>query len=771
MNCKNRLPYSHNNSQFSQIGGHPQNQNNNFHQNQPPPPKRANKRRFRHDVPGPAGAWFRLRKQNNKRKSNNERTTEERVIKSDEPDEITSSTNAKSNSQQASKNKTSVQLFKDYSSTLHDCNAWNLMCLSHERIVPSFDRLSLTYDVDNDKDNAASLYKALLRSIVPQNQSLIHEIHTGQWDVHHISPSIHTNDLRIPLLFGYVSTISCHAHSDWTAVLVDESYSCGGGKGVMCWLEEKLVKRHPAWIRPGVVWMLEGAKLALFASKEECDELPDDEGGTNDISPSTDAARGGYAIDRMILVGDASLVYAWTPEEASEHFSDSDFIELLERRSVVDLSGENPVKNSGQDAALATKSKVWQKSMKASRNPVSAFNDESVQIIDSEERQISPVISRIDASNLENARQPTEPQKNSTKNAVGSSNVESTLNNQQTNGYVRRKISPEVSKTDDKVNCAESSSDAANATKPGQAFSATTTNSSKSCTVARSEQKASCQQLVLECNTDSVTGRNVSIYTVQNNRQHGKSTPPTSCTPTVQPMISDVSCKDSSGSKKSNKPCREDAGSITPKTSTTHRPLTSTRSQCPLTGDSLIVDDDQLFNTSNKPNAEYRENSGTCEQVAMIVENMRMNPGPPTLPPFETATNTTLSTSKDLSKINGIECTPKRSVNNEILASMPIQCPPTGDSFDDSLDIDDDELFNTGNNVQRSVTCQPPAALNIPVNTSESLADAGRPDIQSVDLAPAPTTTKTPVLPSGPFFFCNLDDDDDLDSLVEEDDL
>jgi hypothetical protein len=155
----------------------------------------------------------------------------------------------------------------------------------------------------------------------------------------------------------------------------------------------------------------------------------------------------------------------------------------------------------------------------------------------------------------------------------------------------------------------------------------------------------------------------------------------------------------------------------------------------------------------------------------MIVENMRMNPGPPTLPPFETATNTTLSTSKDLSKINGIECIPKRSVNSEILASMPIQCPPTGDSFDDSLDIDDDELFNTGNNVQRSVTCQPPAALNIPVNTSESLADAGRPDIQSVDLAPAPTTTKTPVLPSGPFFFCNLDDDDDLDSLVEEDDL
>ena len=209
------------------------------------------------------------------------------------------------------------------------------MCCTHERIVPDF--ISFCNSMDCDKETAASRYKNLLRNIVPQHQSLIQEIHIGKYDVHHLTPSMHSNDLCIPLLFGYVVSISCHAHSDWTAVLVDESYSCGRGRGITCWLEEKLVKWHPGWIRPGVVWMLERAKLALFVLKEEYDcQVQDIDDDTNDRSST---ALGGKGIDRMICVGESSLVYAWTPEEASKFFIHENYIQLLEKRCTVACKG------------------------------------------------------------------------------------------------------------------------------------------------------------------------------------------------------------------------------------------------------------------------------------------------------------------------------------------------------------------------------------------------------------------------------------------------
>ncbi len=155
-------------------------------------------------------------------------------------------------------------------------------------------------------------------------------------------------------------------------------YSKNSGRGVLCWLEERLVKQHPGWIRPGVVWMLEGAKLALFASSTSVDDEDQNEDdydpfdeiddvqendqrpqqsqraksdtshcslqrdkisplSMTDESPSTEYARGGAKIDRMILVGESSLVYAWTPEEASVQLSNEDFIDLMKRRCELEL--------------------------------------------------------------------------------------------------------------------------------------------------------------------------------------------------------------------------------------------------------------------------------------------------------------------------------------------------------------------------------------------------------------------------------------------------
>jgi len=223
--------------------------------------------------------------------------------------------------------------------------------------------------------------------------ALIHEIHDGYYDTNHLVPALFPKDMTVPLLIGYVASVQCHAHSDWTAVLVDEMHGvtasslgdggegevecqrshnrqrgCGNhtnnsGRGVLCWLEERLVKQHPGWIRPGVVWMLEGAKLALFASstsidedgaedeedydntdpqiQQPCTNLPNNVHGAPlplpDDSPSTEHARGGAKIDRMMLVGESSLVYAWTPEEASAQLSNEDFIDLMKRRCELEL--------------------------------------------------------------------------------------------------------------------------------------------------------------------------------------------------------------------------------------------------------------------------------------------------------------------------------------------------------------------------------------------------------------------------------------------------
>ena len=115
------------------------------------------------------------------------------------------------------------------------------------------------------------------------------------------------------------------------------------------------MKKHPNWVRPGCVWMMEGAKLALFASdaSSSCDEHDDDKGehpiiaAGMDVSPSTENVRGGGNIDRMILVGEYCLVYAWTPEEATSGYVHDEYVKLTERRANLDLPYEAKRKEGG----------------------------------------------------------------------------------------------------------------------------------------------------------------------------------------------------------------------------------------------------------------------------------------------------------------------------------------------------------------------------------------------------------------------------------------
>ena len=807
------------NGQSGQNNFHPHNHNTNnqsfnnrsFQPLQPPPPpKRADKRRFRHDLPGPAGAWFQLQKQKNRRKSNHsDRIKEEQVVKLEDPEDISSPTTTNSNNESEKK---SAQLFKDYSSKLHDCNAWNLMCLTHERIVPTFHTFNNFIDNDEkDSSNASNSYKTLLRTIIPQHQSLIHEIHNGQHDTHHLSPSVHMNNLRIPLLFGYVSTISCHAHSDWTATLVDESYSCGGGggRGITCWLEEKLVKRHPGWIRPGVVWMLEGSKLALFASKEDGDDEDPSENCevvNNDVSPSTEAARNGYAIDRVILVGEESLIYAWTPEEASEFITDDRFKDLLERRCNVDMeSGEEMKVNGKNDVHPVQHVSPTAKKIRPNNDKTTVSSHDHSIVIGSSEKsfdtndaarqKISPVVSRTDTDNIDHLEQ-TEMVDTERNDAVRDKNLDHNegkrRHNAATNSFEYHK---EVTVMDSRQHV----SDLQNASKcntknlsligsavehDAQAESqeydsandvsnrntvvpnaSTTSNESTQSTMA---VEASGAQVLSD--KISLTYKYPSSATLQPNPYLKKSTKKASrvsCNTT--PVTNDV--LDGRATSTGN-PCPNIVDENSSRKIATPKSLRSTHveRQPPPTVDSidtsLDIDEDQMLCTSNNVTAFAKEqNTASSESIQSRVAQEKLDFTPPTLPPLGRCNaNTSCQKSSDV-------ITPKRSDAGNTTRSIPIQCPPTGDSFDDSLDINDEELFCTSNKPKTVVNGSPPVALSIPVQNVE----ISRQETDHAKLLwqnPTAATNDTNAvknnmrLTSGPNY-----DDVDLDSLGDEDDL
>jgi hypothetical protein len=427
----NHFSHRSNNYHDRHTSSHHHNNNNNNNNNNSNIVKRAAKRRVKHDLPGPAGDYFRQKKQqksaaaaaanrktalsskissssqNEKKQqemqlvanaekndevvpNNNDSLVDSKLIKikrGDDDDSNDDNNNSNNFIQQQLQQlqQRDEQLFHDHSSDLHECNAWNLMCTTLNRIVQPSNLLlhNHHHNLHHKHPNTTSAYttyKLKLRSSIPSSKyALIHEIHDGLYDKCHLDKHLYSSDLCIPkILVGYVASVQCHAHSDWTALLVDEMhgvhkyYYNGGsggnsssskrsknaGRGIVCWIEERLVKQHSNWIRPGAVWMIEGAKLALFSSLEDDDDDDDEEeeeydvnnpttaiatstSEVVDISPSTENSRGGGSIDRMILVGESSMVYAWTPEEASSTFTHEEFSSLMERRCNLGLHNDD----------------------------------------------------------------------------------------------------------------------------------------------------------------------------------------------------------------------------------------------------------------------------------------------------------------------------------------------------------------------------------------------------------------------------------------------
>ena len=289
---------------------------------------------------------------------------------------------------------------------------------------------------------------SLLFFFFPQ-YALLHEVSAGRHDACAVpAPAARRDDLRVPAVVGYVASVQCHAHADWTAVLVDEMHGVvaataggggggGPGSGVVCWIEERLVKEHANWVRPGVVWLLEGAKLALIEAEEG--DLDEDEAtvsgsaydepmsavhpGEVDISPSTDGARAGRRIDRMLLVGESSLVYAWTPEEATT-FTHKEFIHLNEQRA--QLLREEEVSGGSEKEATAENPRMERdghKEQQATRAPLLGSETEALvgeTMVPRTSQSDGPEITRLASS-------PTDGGAAVQNNLIANTEIESAL--------------------------------------------------------------------------------------------------------------------------------------------------------------------------------------------------------------------------------------------------------------------------------------------------------------------------------------------------------
>ena len=197
---------------------------------------------------------------------------------------------------------------KKQKSNLSHAQIWDAMCLSMNRIVPACSNLGI-----------------LRRALSPE-YSLLAEVANAQY-------------LKIKKLVVQIEAIHSHGHSDYTVDLSDEStrmlsttiprhggaeYSSSVPIG---WLSQSLIQMHPEWIKLGTVMLCHDVTVAVFRSNKGL-------------------------IDRMILLGDENVVYAWTDDsvhmttlgEQGKFSEDEKYLRLLERRAEVEerLRGSIP---------------------------------------------------------------------------------------------------------------------------------------------------------------------------------------------------------------------------------------------------------------------------------------------------------------------------------------------------------------------------------------------------------------------------------------------
>ena len=270
--------------------------------------KRAKKHRKRHILPGPAGQYF--QEQQSKRKKleaeeDGSNRSSSPTVPHDAHGHPQQDEDLTANSPSPS-SKTILQPPNRY------IQIWDAMCLSLDRILPSTTTTTTTTTI------STSTILRKLRHALPPEFTLLSEILSNS----------HTQ-LKIPQIVIQLHSIHAHGHFDYTVDLVDESTRLVGRSTVVTgWLSESLVRSHPEWIHPGVVFLCQNVSVAVF--EEEGDEYDD---GT--IGGGTGSGGGGLGIEKMLILNEESVVFAWGLDKLNEVGTD-DFLELMEKRAEMD---------------------------------------------------------------------------------------------------------------------------------------------------------------------------------------------------------------------------------------------------------------------------------------------------------------------------------------------------------------------------------------------------------------------------------------------------
>lgn len=272
--------------------------------------KRSKKHRKRHLLPGPAGI---LQQRND---NSSEMTTKPNEM-------LASQTHSLPNNDGRNK--------KSKSNLTHG-QIWDAMCLSMDRIVP------VGYSGRHISTNLA-----ILRRAVPPDFSLLVE-------------AANSVEFKIKKIIVQIEAVHSHGHYDYTVDLADESTRllsssilrqdasmiASASRIPIGWLSQSLIQMHPEWIKPGTVMLCHNVSLAVFRSSKGL-------------------------MDRMILLGEDNVVYAWTEESLDTSFGDQGkvldddkYLRLMERRAEMEerlkidsinhgLSDEESISSDSED--------------------------------------------------------------------------------------------------------------------------------------------------------------------------------------------------------------------------------------------------------------------------------------------------------------------------------------------------------------------------------------------------------------------------------------
>ena len=261
--------------------------------------------------------------------------------------------------------------------------AWDIMCISMDRIVPE----PSVYLHSHQRQSYHEIRTALDGSPCGKLRhfSLLSEVMGRDGPNRDIGIPGSGGRLRVGHLVVSIASVHNNNHCDWTVELRDEtvmnsssspsSSTPGGGRAgssvaggddggdgaskgansIMGWVEEKLLKDHPDWIRPGVVLYLRDAACAVFEAVSAGAE--DDVGGSSGGpggpgAPNSSLLSSGNGLDRMLLISESSVVCVWSPES---HMDREDFLDLIERRNMARDHIKEEVTDLTQDNMMGEK--------------------------------------------------------------------------------------------------------------------------------------------------------------------------------------------------------------------------------------------------------------------------------------------------------------------------------------------------------------------------------------------------------------------------------